>query len=158
MKIDFPSLDHKFDHWRPLQIHGWNLGHQILKNSNLAVRSKSLKLQKNRRLIAIFLAKNRRFFEKINDISVKSPIFWSPPPASLRVPPLAIFCPIYRCFTDISPIYRRFCRFFRRSIIGDDYRFGATWYPIFLQNIGNISRFFNPCVHLCIVSIFFMYT
>nr|CAN63387.1 hypothetical protein VITISV_017570 [Vitis vinifera] len=35
-------------------------------------------------------------------------------------------------------------RFFRRLIIGADYRFGAARYLIFLRNIGDIFRFFNP--------------
>ena len=127
MKIDFPPLDHKSDRWRPLQIHGWNLGHQILKNPNLAIRSKSLKLQKHRQLIADFLGSSSGFSAR----------------AFTRD-----FSPIYWWSTDISPIYQRFCRFFRRSIIGGDYRFAAAWYPIFLQNIGDISWFFNPCLNI----------
>ena len=51
---------------------------------------------------------------------------------------------LHRYFADISTILSIFCRFFRRSIIGDDYRFDAARYPIFLRNIGDIFRFFNP--------------
>ena len=34
VKIEFPLLDHKSDHWMPLQKHKWNLSHQNVKNSN----------------------------------------------------------------------------------------------------------------------------
>ena len=38
VKIDFPPLDHKSDRWMPLQKHEWNMGHRIVKTSNLTIR------------------------------------------------------------------------------------------------------------------------
>ena len=121
MKIDFPPLDYKSDRWRLLQIHGWNMGHQILKNSNMVVGSNSLSKKKNRWLIVILSAKCRQFFglvlrflhvclhsRFISDLSV-----------------------LHRYFANISAILPIFLRYSRESIIDGDYRFDDDRYPIF---------------------------
>ena len=104
------------------------------------------------------LQKNRWFFQKIGHISIKLPINRRFFRLLLRLLRACLHSRFFadllvkhRYFADISMILLIFCRFFRRSIIGDNYHFAAARYPIFLRNIGNISRFFNPWLDLWLI-------
>ena len=99
----------------------------------------------------IFSAKNRWFFEKnrwsigkIADFFNSSGGFFASASTRRFFADLSV---LHRYFANISAILPIFGLFFRRSIIGDDYRFSAARSSIFLQNISDISRFFNPWVY-----------
>ena len=118
---------------KKIKLHGWNMAG---KNRRFIAI-----FWKNQRFIAILSAKYHRFYRLIADFFQSFSVF-SARAFTRRF--FADFSVLHRYFADISAILPIFGRFFRRSIIGADYRFGAARYPIFLRNIGDIFRFFNP--------------